>query len=58
MELWWNLDKPLIAGFITSIKEATWLFPIVLVPKKNGKLHICVDFKKLNATMKKDSCPL
>jgi len=24
------------------------------VPKKNGKLKICVNFRKLNATMKKD----
>jgi len=26
----------------------------VVVPKKNGKLKICVDFKKLNVTTKKD----
>jgi hypothetical protein len=24
------------------------------MPKKNGKLRICVDFKKLNKTTKKD----
>jgi hypothetical protein len=30
----------------------------VVVPKKNGKLRIYVDFKKLNATMKKDPFPL
>ena len=34
--------------------NATWLTPIVVVPKKNGKLRICVDFRKLNATTKKD----
>jgi hypothetical protein len=30
------------------------LSPIVVVPKKNGKLKICIDFKKLNAAIKKD----
>jgi hypothetical protein len=27
-------------------------------PQKNGKLRICVDFRKLNATMKQDPYPL
>jgi hypothetical protein len=27
-------------------------------PKKNGKLRICVDFRKLNATTKNDLYPL
>jgi hypothetical protein len=53
-----NIDKLLAAGFVESIKEATWLSPIVIVPKKNGKLRICIDFKKLNATTKKDPHPL
>jgi hypothetical protein len=35
------------------VEEATWLSPIVVVPKKNGKLGTYVDFKKLNATTKK-----
>ncbi len=48
----------LAAGFIKLVKEASWLSPIVVVPKKNGKLRICVDFKKLNAVVKKDPYPL
>ncbi len=40
------------------MEEATWLSPIVVVPKKNGKLKIYVDFKKLNVIMKKDPFPL
>jgi hypothetical protein len=31
---------------------------IVVVPKKNGKWKICIDFKKLNAPAKKDPYPL
>ncbi len=53
-----DLDKFLIARFITPMEEATWLLPIVVVPKKNGKMCICVDFRRLNATMKKDPYPL
>jgi len=48
----------LVVGFIQSIEEATWLSPIVIVPKKNGKLRIYIDFKKVNATTKKDPYPL
>jgi hypothetical protein len=43
----------LAAGFIEFVEEATWLSPIVGVPRKNGKLRIYIDFKKLNATIKK-----
>ncbi len=32
--------------------------PIVIVPKKNGELKICIDFRKLNAATKKDPYPL
>jgi hypothetical protein len=48
----------LIAGFIQFVEETTWLSPIVILPKKNGKLKIYINFKKLNATTKKDPCPL
>jgi hypothetical protein len=39
------------------MEKATWLSPVVVVPKKNGKLGICVDFKKLHAMTKKDLFP-
>jgi hypothetical protein len=32
--------------------------PIAIVPKKNGKLKVCIDFKKLNVATKKDPYPL
>jgi hypothetical protein len=34
------------------------LSPIVIAHKKNGNLIICIDFKKLNVTTKKDPYPL
>jgi hypothetical protein len=48
-----DINKLLVTGVIQSIKEATWLSPIVVVPKKNGKLKICMDFRKLKKTTKK-----
>jgi len=44
----------LIAGFIKFIEEVTWLSLIIVVPKKNEKFRIYVNFKKFNATTKKD----
>ena len=38
-----EIDKLLKAGFIHPVKQATWLSPIVVVPKKNGKIRVCVD---------------
>jgi hypothetical protein len=48
----------LAARFIEFVEEATWLSPIVIVSRKNGKLRIYIDFKKLHATTKKDPYPL
>jgi hypothetical protein len=49
-----DIDKLLVASFIKLIEKATWLSPIVVMCRKNKKLRICVDFKKLNATTNKD----
>ncbi len=46
------------SGFIQFVEEVTWLSPIVIVLKKDGKLKIYIDFKKLNAATKKDLYPL
>ncbi len=53
-----NIDKSLVVGFIESIEEATWFSSTVAVPKKNGKLRIYIDFRKLNVATKKDPYPL
>jgi hypothetical protein len=41
-----DIDKLLLARFVQFVEEVTWLSPIVVVTKKNGKLRICLDFKK------------
>ena len=53
-----ELDKLLQAKFISPVDSAPWLSPMVIIPKKNGTLRICVDFRKLNAATKKDHYPL
>ncbi|MCO5564375.1 hypothetical protein L7F22_018035 [Adiantum nelumboides] len=52
------MDNLLKVGFITEVESSDWLFPIVVVPKKNGKLRVCVDYKNLNVQTIKDSFPL
>jgi len=47
-----DINKLLVVGFIQPVKETTWLSPIVVVPKKNGKLRFCVDLRKLNKATK------
>jgi hypothetical protein len=41
-------------SFSKHVEEATWLSPIIVVPKKNGKLKFYVNFKTLNVVIKKD----
>jgi hypothetical protein len=53
-----EIEKLLEIGFIYPIPYSEWISPIVIVPKKNGKIRICQDFRKLNNAIKKDYFPL
>jgi len=53
-----ELQKLLNAGFIYPISDSEWVSPLVLVPMKNGKWIICVDYQELNKATKKDHFPL
>ena len=44
-----EIDKLLSVGFIKPVNEVSWMSPTIVVPKKNGKIWVCVDYKKLNA---------
>ena len=43
-----ELDKMLEAGVIPP-SVSPWAAPIILVPKKDGSVHFCVDYQKLNS---------
>eukprot|EP00253_Pinus_taeda_P028534 PITA_28534 len=53
-----ELQKLLDVNFIYPISNSKWVSPLVVVPKKNGKWRICVDYKELNKATQKDHFPL
>ena len=53
-----ELEKLIKCEFIYPIEHSEWVLPIVIVPKKNGKLKVCVDLKKVNVAMRRDHYPL
>jgi len=53
-----ELQMFLDARFIYPISDSEWVSALVLVPKKNGKLRICVNYIEINKAMKKDHFPL
>ena len=52
-----HLREMLESGAIRP-SQSTWCNAVVLVRKKDGGLHFCIDFHHLNAWTKKDSYPL
>lgn len=48
-----EVDQLLQAGAIREVLYSTWLANTVVVPKKNSKLRVCVDYTNLN-----DACPM
>ena len=53
-----EIDKLLEAKFIREVDYPDWLANVVVVPKKEGKWRVCVDYTNLNNACPKDSFPL
>ena len=43
-----EVQKLLDAGVIREVQYPEWLANVVMVPKKNGKCRMCIDFTTLN----------
>ena len=41
-------------NFIFPISDCKWVSPLVIVPKKNGKWRVCVDYRALNKATHRD----
>ena len=53
-----EIDKLLDVGFIYEIEHIEWVSSIVIITKKNGKIRVCVDLKRVNAAIVTDHYPL
>ena len=52
-----ELDKMLEEGVIDE-KESPWAFPVVLIPKKDKTVRVCMDYRRFNAITVTDTYPL
>ena len=53
-----EIDKLLEAEFIRKVEYPDWLANVVVVPKKERKWWVCIDYTNLNNACPKDSFPL
>jgi hypothetical protein len=50
-----EVKKLLDAQIIVPLRYSEWVAKLVLVRKKNGEIRLCVDFRNLNWSSKKDN---
>ena len=53
-----EIQKQLGVSFLSMVEYPEWLANVVLVPKKDDKVRVCVDFRDLNKASLKDDFPL
>ena len=53
-----EVTKQLKVGFIKPVHQDEWIANVMPVPKKVGKVRMCMNFKDLNNACPKDNFPL
>nr|CAN78460.1 hypothetical protein VITISV_006968 [Vitis vinifera] len=53
-----KIQKQLNVGLLSMVEYPEWLANVVYVPKKNGNVRDCIDFRDLNKTSLNDDFPL
>jgi len=53
-----EVTKQLMVRFIKPVHQAKWIANVVLVPKKDRKVRMCMDFRDLNKACPNDDFPL
>jgi hypothetical protein len=53
-----EVKKLLDAQIIVPLRYSEWVANLVPVRKKNGEIRLCVDFRNLNRSSRKDNYPL
>jgi hypothetical protein len=52
-----EVEKLLKSGFIYPVPLTEWVSNIIMVAKKQGTIHVCVDYRDLNKACPKDNYP-
>ena len=53
-----EVKKLIEANFIREEQYPSWISSVVPVKKKNGDIHVCIDFRDVNHACPKDPFPL
>jgi hypothetical protein len=52
-----KVEKLLNVGFIYPVPLTEWVSNIVPITKKQGTIHVCVDYRDLNKAYPKENYP-